>query len=332
VSAVLAEAPSIRDGGLGGAALGPPPGWLGPAAGVDEVPDSFRTAPFTAERYLADWHRRTLGPADSAENLAVRHRNSQRPTWEACVKNAETQAFAAAHEAVVSQFPDLTIFNTTGRSAGLFSFEIEDYLQAKKPFMLLSTIDRADLFLAIRGSGLWAAAAIAIFDLHDMAVAVASGQAVAVSSNDYGFLSLEGGPWFPITDVEPRPELLQSCIMPPDTSSYRVRLLGSSEMTGLEPVYGMTGAGIMLNGVVLGAISAGIQPPCHPWDACVAPIAAAAGCAVSPIDELAYLGVSELHDTMLHTLRTRELYPSLVIARHKFAARQLVRRVREYPA
>ena len=89
----------------------------------------------------------------------------------------------------------------------------------------------------------------------------------------------------------------------------------------------------MLNGVVLGGTGAGFQPPCSALDACVAPVAAAAGRTVARADKPQEpLSTEQLHSLLLNALVKGERLPGLVIARHEVAARQLARKVRKYPA
>jgi hypothetical protein len=295
---------------------------------IDDMPNPFIRDPDLADRYL-----RELGPKDRVEHLMLHQRNTRRPRWDDYVSYANARAHKAAQASAIDCVPRVAIF---GKSDGLSHKErgrtIEDCLRAKRPFVVVDAISGVGNFLAVHGDALWASTAIAVLDLEDIASAVASGPATAVTSRGRGMLSLGANPWIPITEISHTPELITSCIVPLGRASHRLSFLQLLAAPELDSIYGLSGNAMILNGVVLGGTGAAFQPPCYAWDACVAPIASAAGRTVARIDTQEFLGTDQLHSQLLSSAVNGERLPGLVIARHEVAARQLVRRVRKHPA
>lgn len=271
---------------------------------------------------------------DNVEHLALYQWNTGRLSWDNYVDHANSRAFEAAYEAAVHHCPGLAIF---GPGDGLSQLErgreIKRCFKANRPLVVIEAISGTDDFLAVHGDTLWASAAMAVYGHGHVATAVASGRAVAVTSWDHGFLSLEANPWSPIGNLAHTPELIRSRVVPLGRSIadpfWFLQLL---RMLELDSIYGPSGNAMILNGVVLGGTGAGFLPPGYAWNACVAPIAAAAGRTVARVDTEEQLTTKQLHSLMLRRLLKGERLPGLVIARHELAARQLARGLRKSPA
>ena len=302
------------------------------APSVDEVLNPFASAPDFADRYL-----RGLGPRDRVEHARLHRWNSGRPAWEDYGSYARARAFEAAREAASEEI-------CRQRLAGVHVFgeadrqNLQDYgqaiaacLLARTPFVLVDPISGLDSFLAVHGDTLWAAAAIAAFGPEDVATAVASGAAVAVTNRGRGLVSLNESPWIPITEISRAPELIRSSLILPGEFAHwpSYQVVAPPDMGAFN---WLSGNAMLLNAVVLGGIGAGFQPSCHPWDACVVPIAATAGRTVARVDTEECLSAGQLHRLLLDALCEAERLPGLVVARHEFAAKRLVREVRQYPA
>jgi len=332
VSGALAEAKTIRvelvHGGLGDLL---PHAVHEAVMSIDDVPNPFAGA----DPDLADKCLRRLGPRDRVEHLILHERNTCRPTWDDYVYHAGIRAFEAAREAAMRHgAPGLAVF---GEPDGLGQAEriraIGDCLRTRKPFVAVDAIDEIDNFLAVHNSALWASAAIAASGPGDVAVAVATGTAVAVTSCKCGFVSLDGDPWFPIDRLGDMPELIRSYMVPLAEPALRNRFLKFLGMPEPGTIFGISGNAMILNGVVLGGTGAGFQPSGYALDACVAPVAAAAGRTVTRADRpQETLSTEQLHSLLLNALARGERLPGLVIARHEMAARQLARKVRKHPA
>jgi hypothetical protein len=303
------------------------------APSVDEVLNPFASAPDFADRYL-----RGLGPKDRAEHTRLHRWNSERPVWEDYASHASAQALEGAREAASEeirrqQLPGVDVFFGKADRQNLHDQgnAIAACLRARTPFVLVDPISGLDSFLAVHGDTLWAAAAIAAFGPEDVATAVASGPAVAVTTRGRGLVSLNASPWIPITETSHAPELIRSSLMLPGEFARRpsYQVVALPEMVDFN---WLSGNAMLLNAVVLGGIGAGFQPPCDPWDACVVPVAATAGRTVARVDTEECLNVGQLHRLLLDALCEAERLPALVIARHEVAAKRLVREVRQYPA
>lgn len=271
---------------------------------------------------------------DNVEHLALYQWNTGRLSWENYVDHANSRAFEAAYEAAIHHCPGLAIFGTSdGLSHLERGREIKRCLKANKPLVVVEAISGTDDFLAVHGDTLWASAAMAVYGHGHVATAVASGRAVAVTSWDHGFLSLEASPWSPIGNLAHTPELIRSRVVPLGRSiTDPLWFLQLLRMLELDSIYGPSGNAMILNGVVLGGTGAGFLPPGYAWNACVAPIAAAAGRTVARVDTEEHLTTKQLHSLLLRSLLKDERLPGLVIARHELAARQLVRGLRKSPA
>jgi hypothetical protein len=300
----------------------------GQEAWVDDLPN-----PFGGE-WDPDECLRGLGPADRVEHLALHRRNTRRLSGESYLSRANSRSFEAAREAALNHWPDLAVF---GRSDGLSHRDrgqaIADCLQTGKPFVVIEGISGVDDFFAVHGDSHWASAAIAASGRRHIATAVASGRAIAVASRDRGFLSLDASPWSPINEAVRTPELSRSRVVPLSKEiTERLWFLQHLSVLELDSIYGPSGNAMILNGVVLGGIGAGFLPSGHAWNACVAPVAAAAGRTVARVDTQKRLNTGQLHNLLLRSLLRGERLPELIIARHEVAARQLVRGVRTFPA
>lgn len=329
VSAAFAEAKTIQTEILHGVPdVLPPDTQPQDAPSVDEVLNPFAGNPDLADRYL-----RRLGPKDRVEHLILHRRNSGRPTREDYVSYARTRTFEAAREAAdeeirCQRLPGVDVFGKADRqNLPDQGRAIKACLLARTPFVLVDPISGPDSFLAIYGDTLWAAAAIAAFGPEDVATAVASGAAIAVTNRGRGLVSLNASPWIPITETSHVPERISSSLILPGEFARRPSypVVAPLEMGAFN---WLSGNAMLLNSVVLGGIGAGFQPPCHPWDACVIPVAATAGRIVARVDTEECLSAGQLHRLLLDALRDAERLPGLVIARHEVAARRLVREVR----
>jgi hypothetical protein len=333
VSGAFAEARAIQTEFLYGAP-DVVPAYAQPqeATPVDNMHNPFAKNPELADRYL-----RRLGPKDHVEHLILHQRNTRRPRWENYVSYAKARAFEAARKAAREEadrqrLPGVTIFGKVDRR------NLQDQGQAiaacrrgRTPFVLVDPISGPDSFLAVHGDTLWASAAIAAFSLEDIATAVISGPAIAVTSRSCGLISLNASQWIPITETSHTPELMGSNLILPGGAAPRpsFQLVTPPEMDAFN---WLSGNAMILNAVVLGGIGAGFQPSCYPWDACVVPVAAAAGRTVARVDTQECLNAEQLHGLLLDTLSQAERLPGMVIARHEVAAKRLVRKVRKYPA
>jgi hypothetical protein len=264
---------------------------------------------------------------DVAEHLALYQSNAGRLSWDNYLDYAKGRAFEAAYDAAIRHCPRAAVFGT---SDGLSHLErgrqIKSCQKEDKPLVVVDAISGADEFLAVHGDTLWASAAIAIYGHGQVATAVASGRAVAVTSWDLGFLSLDASPWSPLGNLAHTPELIRSRVVPLGRGiSDALSFLQLLRMLEPDSIYGPAGNAMILNGVVLGGTGAAFLPPGYAWHACVAPIAAAAGRTVARIDTEEHLTTKQLHRLLLRNLLKGERLPGLVIARHELAARQLVR-------
>jgi hypothetical protein len=268
------------------------------------------------------------------DHLTLYQWNTGRLSWDNYVNHANSRAFEAAYEAAIHHCPGLAIFGTSdGLSHPERGREIKSCLKANKPLVVVEAISGKDDFLAVHGDTLWASAAMAVYGRGHVATAVASGRAVAVTSWDHGFLSLEASPWSPIGKLAHTPELIRSRVVPLGRGiTEPLWFLQLLRMLELDSIYGPSGNAMILNGVVLGGTGAGLLPPGYAWNACVAPIAAAAGRTVARVDTQERLSTEQLHSLLLHSLLKGERLPGLVIARHELAARQFVNGVRQSPA
>ena len=304
---------------------------------LDDLPDGF---PLEEEPWVDDLPD-LLGDQDpdqclrfprqdQAEHLKLLRSNTERLSWDNYLDYARGRAFAAAYGAAIHQCPGAAVFGT---SDGLSHLErgrqIKSCLKAGRPLVVVEAISGADEFLAVHGDTLWASAAIAVYGYRHVAVAVASGRAVAVTSWDLGFLSLEASCWSPIGNLAHTPELIRSRMVPLGRGiSDPLWFLQLLRMLELDWIYGPSGNAMILNGVVLGGTGAAFLPPGYAWQACVVPIAAAAGRTVARIDTEEYLTTKQLHRLLLRSLLKGERLPGLVIARHELAARQFMRGLR----
>ena len=255
--------------------------------------------------------------------------NTGRLSWDNYRDHAAGRAFEAGSEAAIRHCPGAAVFGTGDELSHLErGRHIKSCLKANKPLVVVEAISGADESLAVHGDTRWASAAIAVYDHGHVATAIASGRTVAVTSWDLGFVSFEGGSWWPIGNLAHTPELISSRVVPlgGGISDPFLRKLE------LDSIYGPSGNAMILNGVVLGGMGAAFLPPGYAWDACVAPIAAAADRTVARIDTEERLTAEQLHGLLLRSLLKGERLPGLVIARHELAARRLVHRLRKWLA
>jgi hypothetical protein len=309
------------------------PGDLPTGAPLDEEP-SIDDVPSLLEAGSDPDEILRLGPRDYVEHLALQRENSGRLSWDDYVGYASDRAFEAACAAAVDHSPGLMIF---GMGDGLSHLErgreIRDCLRANKPLVVVDAISGAGDFLAVHGDTLWASAALAAYGRGHIATAVASGRAVAVTSWNRGFLSLEAGRWAHIGRFAHTPELIRSRVVPLGKDiTDPLRFLQLLSVLELDSIYGPSGNAMILNAIVLGGTGAGFLPSGYAENAFVAPIAAAAGRTVARVDTQQHLNTAELHNLLLGGLLTGEQLPGLVIARHELAARQLVHGVGKFPA
>jgi len=270
-----------------------------------------------------------LPQQDHAEHLELYQSNTGRLGWDNYLEYATGRTFAAAHAAAIEQCPSAAVFGTSdGLSHPERGRQIKACMKKDIPVVVVEAISGANEFLAVHGDTLWASAAIAVCGHRDVATAVASGGAVAVTSWDVGFLTLEATSWSPIGNLAHMPELIRSRMVPLGKDiSDPVWLLQLLRMLESDSIYGPSGNAMILNGIVLGGTGAAFLPPDYAWHACAAPIAAAAGRTVARVDTEEHLTTKQLHALLLRSLLKGERLPGLVIARHELAARQLVRRL-----
>jgi hypothetical protein len=305
----------------------------------DELDDLPAIAPFEEEPWVDDLpdlldgrdpdHCLRFPHQDHAEHLELYQENTGRLGWDNYLDYAKGRAFAAAYAAAIQHRPSATVFGTSdGLSHPERGRQIKACIKKDIPVVIVEAISGANEFLAVHGDTLWASATIAVCGHRDVATAVASGRAVAVTSWDLGFLSLEAASWSPIGNLAHMPELIRSRIVPLGKDiSDPLWLLQLLRMLESDSIYGPSGNAMIMNGVVLGGTGAAFLPPDYAWHACAAPIAAAAGRKVARIDTQEHLTAKQLHALLLRSLLKGERLPGLVIARHELAARQLVRRL-----
>jgi len=295
------------------AELDPDPAEAGPD--VDDKLNPFTTPPM-ADRYL-----RGVTSQDDVAHLAIRGPDP----WEQHVSYIAARTFRVVRQAGARALPALAVF---GKGDGMKDAEraegIRACLRAKQPFAVIDPLDSIDSFLAIDGEDRYASVAIVALNLQHVAIAVATGQTIAVGTHQTALLRLDGK-WAPISEQMRMPVLRASVYAPlcgQDRGS-RALQIGKSLAESDNP--------ILLRGLVLGGLEAGYQPDCAPWEAAAMYIAAASGCVVleaSSGKPLAH--PHEVQTLLMNALLDGDKVPGLIAARHKLAARRCLADLRRY--
>lgn len=310
----LAEARRIRAD-----LLRTPLGELAPEPGegcvaVDEKPNPFGN-PEAADAYLRD----ASSPA-TVVPLVI----PARGYWEQHAAYIAARAFRLVSQIGVGACPPLTVI---GRGDGFSPAEractIDACLRRRRPFAVVQPIDRITRFLTVDSEDRYASVAVVAFSFQHVAVAVATGSAVAVGTHHAALIRCDAGPWIPACD-RPGWPILRASVAAPATISGA----GASRTGALFPEWGNQ---ILLNGVVMGGVEAAYQPECWPCDGAASYIAAAAGCTIVRV--LAGRRMNHPHEVLallVNALRRGGKIPSLVVARNELAAHRLLNHLRRY--
>ena len=186
---------------------------------------------------------------------------------------------------------------------------------------MIQPIDGITRFLAVDSEDRYASVAIVAFSFQHVAVAVATGSAVAVGTHHAALIRRGGGPWIPARDLPVLPVLPASVAAP-------AGIPGPGGRPALFPEWGNQ---ILLNGVVLGGVEAAYQPDCWPCDGAASYIAAAAGrTTVRAVTGRRLTHPHEVQALLVNALRRGGKIPGLVVARHELAAHRLLKQLRRY--
>jgi hypothetical protein len=310
----LAEARRIRAD-----LLRQPLGELAPEPGegcvaVDEKPNPFGN-PVAADAYLRD-----AGSPGTVVPLVIPGPGR----WQQHAAYITARSFRVVSQLGTRACPRIAVL---GRGDGLSRAErartIDVCLRGRRPFAAVQPIDGITRFLAVDSEDRYASVAIVAFSFQHVAVAVATGSAVAVGAHHATLIRRGGGPWIPACDLPVLPVLRSSVAAP-----AAIQRPGGSRTGALFPEWGNQ---ILLNGVVMGGVEAAYQPDCWPCDGAASYIAAAAGCPI--VRALTGRRLNHPHEVLallLNALRRGGKIPSLVVARNELAAHRLLNQLRRY--
>lgn len=307
-----------------------------PAAGEPTVPVDDVGNPFLFDPARPDeWDPRAaevldkiaeIGPKDPAARWRLRRENTARPTWRELIAAANARAFATARAIALRGEPDLLV---VGKGDGMEHAErgalIRDCLASGRKVLVIDALDGVEQYMAVFGEAFWCASAMAIHDPDRVAAAVASGMVTTVADGDRVLISIDNAPWMPSEELGHLPEQVPSIVLPLTKSEYRAELSSLLMPSRDATIYGFSGNPFILNAILLGGASAGLQRSCRPWDAVIAPVAAAAGCWVARLDTQEHLDAEQVQSLLIESLINGEKVPALVLAKHEVAAKQLIR-------
>lgn len=286
--------------------LAPEPGEGGVA--VDEKPNPFGD-PVAADAYLRD--ARSAGPVVPLVIPAP-------DPWPQHAAYITARAFRIVGRLGTGACPRLVVL---GHGDGLGPAErarvIDACLRDRCPFAVIQPVDGITGFLAVDSEDRCASVAIVAFSFQHVAVAIATGSAVAVGTHHAALVRRDGGPWISARDLPVRPVLPSSVAAP------------AAIPVPFGPRFPEWGNQILLNGVVLGGVEAAYQPGCWPCDGAASYIAVAAGCiAIRALTRRCLSHPHEVQALLVSALRRGGTIPGLVIARHELAARRLLSQLR----
>ena len=313
-SSGLAEARQIRAD-----LLRQPLGELAPEPGegcvaVDEKPNPFGN-PVAADAYLRD-----AGSPGTVVPLVIPGPGR----WQQHAAYIAARAFRVVSQIGTGACPSLAVL---GCGDGLRPAErartIDACLRGRRPFAAVQPIDGITRFLAVDSEDRYASVAIVAFSFQHVAVAVATGSAVAVGAHHAALIRRRRGPWIPVCDLPVLPVLRASVAAPAAIPGPAGPRAGA-----LFPEWGNQ---ILLNGVVMGGVEAAYQPDCWPCDGAASYIAAAAGCTI--VRALTGHRLNHPHEVqalLVNALRRGGTIPGLVVARNELAAHRLLNHLRRY--
>ena len=310
----LAEARRIRAD-----LLRQPLGELAPEPGegcvaVDEKPNPFGN-PVAADAYLRD-----AGSSGTVVPLVI----PAPGRWQQHAAYIAARAFRSVSQIGAGAGRPLTVL---GRGDGFSPAErartVDACLRGRRPLAVVQPIDRITRFLTVDSEDRYASVAVVAFSFQHVAVAVATGSAVAVGTHHAALIRRDAGPWIPACDRPGLPILRASVAVPATIPGP-----GGSRTSALFPEWGNQ---ILLNGVVMGGVEAAYQPDCWPCDGAASYIAAAAGCTI--VRSLTGRRLNHPHEVLallVNALRRGGKIPSLVVARNELAAHRLLNHLRRY--
>jgi hypothetical protein len=319
LAALLASGGLAEARGIRADLLRQPLGELAPEPGegcvaVDEKPNPFGN-PVAADAYLRD--ARSPG---TVVPLVV----PSLGRWQQHAAYIAARAFRVVSQIGADACPSLAVL---GRGDGFSPAErartIDACLRGRRPFAAVQPIDGITRFLAVESEDRYASVAVVAFSFQHVAVAVATGSAVAVGTHHAALIRRDGGPWIPACDWPGLP-VLQASVAAPAT----IPGPGGSRTGALFPEWGNQ---IVLNGVVMGGVEAAYQPDCWPCDGAASYIAAAVGCTI--VRALTGRRLNHPHEVLallVNALRRGGKIPSLVVARNELAAHRLLNHLRRH--
>ena len=292
--------------------LAPEPGEGGVA--VDEKPNPFGN-PVAADAYLRD-----AGSSGTVVPLVI----PALGRWQQHAAYTAARAFRSVSQIGAGAGPSLAVL---GRGDGFSPAEraraIDACLRGRQAFAVVQPIDRITRFLTVDSEDCYASVAVVAFSFQHVAVAVATGSAVAVGTHHAALIRRDAGSWIPACDRPGLPILQASVAVPAAIPGP-----GGSRTSAMFPEWGNR---ILLNGVVMGGVEAAYQPDCWPCDGAASYIAAAAGCTI--VRSLTGRRLNHPHEVLallVNALRRGGKIPSLVVARNELAAYRLLNHLRRY--
>lgn len=282
---------------------------------VNEKPNPFGN-PVVADAYLRD----AGSPATVVPLVIPAPRSQER--WPQHAAYSAARAFRVVSQLGTGACSPLAVLGPgDGLSLAERARAIDACLHGRRPFAAVQPIDGITRFLAVDSEDRYASAAIVAFSFQHVAVAVATGSAVAVGTHHATLIRRGGGPWIPAPDLPVLPVLPSSVAAPAGILGP-----GGPRTDALFPEWGNQ---ILLSGVVMGGVEAAYQPGCQPCDGAASYIAAAAGC--TTVRALTGRRLSHPHEVqalLVNALRRGSKIPGLVVARHELAARRLLHQLR----
>jgi hypothetical protein len=280
---------------------------------VDDKPNPF-TTPVMADQYL-----RNIGSPGNVISLPIPSPGS----WEQHAGYVAARAFRAVSQIGTDALPALAVFgNGDGLSHGERARQIKACLRDQRPFAVINPIEGITRFLAIDSGDSYASVAIVARNLQHVAMAVATGSAVAVGTHHTALVQRDGGTWIPAGELPHLPVLHASIAAPVSTLNH-----GGPQTGTLFPESGNL---IVLNGVVLGGVEAAYQPDCRPCDSAAIYIAAAAGrTTVRAVTGRLLTPPYQVQALLINALLKGGKVPALIAARDELAAHRLLNYLRQ---
>ena len=181
---------------------------------VDDKPNPFGS-PVMADAYLRDARPpRPAGPLASPDP----------GRWRQHAAYSAARAFRVVSELGVRVRPALAVLGCgDGLGLGERAQTIDACLRRRRPFAVVHPIDEMARFLAVDSEDRQASVAIVAFSFQHVAVAVATGSAVAVGTHHTALIRRGGGPWLAACDLPANPPAFPA---PPGADVIAVRLDG----------------------------------------------------------------------------------------------------------